>query len=339
MSKRGAFVLGLALLAAACGSTIMREGPPVEPAHFDENADAVIAADGARLPMRIWAPAEQPTAVVVAVHGFNDYSHSFEGVGQFLSERGIAVYAYDQRGFGQAPHPGYWPGQKAMIDDLVAAASLIAQRHPGVPLYIMGESMGGAVTMVTMARSSPDLPKISGIILVAPAVWSRDDLGLLPRVALWVSTKLLPWMKLTGQGLDISPTDNDAILRELSRDPLVIKATRADTINGLVNLMSAAKAAAPKLDVPVLMLYGEHDQVVPAEPSFQVMEDLLRRPIAPVLALYAHGWHMLTRDREARVVDGDIASWIENPRRPLPSGADQNARMKLLQRVPGKGDA
>jgi hypothetical protein len=48
---------------------------------------------------------------------------------------------------------------------------------------------------------------------------------------------------------------------------------------------------------------------------------------------------MLTRDREARVVDGDIASWIENPRRPLPSGADQNARMKLLQRVPGKGDA
>src|SRR5277367_4385341 len=121
MSMRAWLVLGLALLVAACASTILPEGPPTGIAHLDKNNDAVIAADGARLPMRVWLPDQAPKAVVVGVHGFNDYSRSFESVGRFLSEHGIALYAYDQRGFGQAPNTGYWPSQKTLIDDLGAA--------------------------------------------------------------------------------------------------------------------------------------------------------------------------------------------------------------------------
>ncbi len=66
-------------------------------------------------------------------------------------------------------------------------------------------------------------------------------------MALWIGARLMPGLTLTGRGLGIKPSDNIAMLRALSRDPLVIKETRVDTIYGLVNLMDAALAAAPRL--------------------------------------------------------------------------------------------
>ena len=80
----------------------------------------------------------------------------------------------------------------------------------------------------------------------------------------------MPGLTLTGRGLKIKPSDNIAMLRALSRDPLVIKETRVDTIYGLVDLMDAALASAPLLDVPLLVMYGAKDEIVPqdADPAF-----------------------------------------------------------------------
>src|SRR5437870_7543725 len=68
------------------------------PARFD--GAAFIAADGARLPLRSWLPRGEVKAVILALHGFGDYSNAFTLPGEFWAERGIATYAYDQRGFG-----------------------------------------------------------------------------------------------------------------------------------------------------------------------------------------------------------------------------------------------
>ena len=76
-----------------------------------------MAADGAELPLRSWLPqAGPPDAVLVALHGFNDYSNFFDGPGRWLAGRGIASYAYDQRGFGGAPHRGLWAGTEALAE-------------------------------------------------------------------------------------------------------------------------------------------------------------------------------------------------------------------------------
>ena len=66
----------------------------------------------------------------------------------------------------------------------------------------------------------------------------------------------MPGLTLTGRGLKIKPSDNIEMLRALARDPLVIKATRVDTIYGLVDLMDAALASAPRLDAPMFVMYG-----------------------------------------------------------------------------------
>jgi acylglycerol lipase len=324
MSVLAKIVLSLVLLvAAACAPLVEPAGPVVTAPHMA--SDALIMADGTSLPLRTWLPEGQPRAVVIAVHGMNDYSFSFEGAGQQLAKSGIATYAYDQRGFGQAPHPGVWAGTATMVADLKEVRALLGARHPGVPFYLLGESMGGAVAMVALADSNPIA--CNGTILVAPAVWGRANMNIFEKGALWLSAHTLPWFTLSGRGLNITPSDNIEMLRALSRDPLVIKQTRIDAIWGLVNLMDQAYDEAWRVTGPVLMLYGRNDEIIPKAPSFEVMRRF--PPSEARIAYYEKGYHMLLRDLEGATVVGDIAAWIANPTTPLPSAADE-AAAKLL---------
>lgn len=321
-------LLLLLLLLSACAAQFHLPGPPVVSAQL--NHDHWVSPDGARLPMRAWLPKGEPKAVMVALHGMNDYSNFFDEPGQYLASKGIAAYAYDQRGFGQGPHPRFWSSGRAMAEDLRNAAALVAARHPGVPLYILGESMGGAVTMLAVAEAPP--PNLHGIILSAPAVWGRASMNVFQRAALWLSYQIAPGWELTGRGLNITPSDNIEMLRKLSADPLVIKATRVDAIRGLVDLMDEAAAAAPGLRVPALVLYGEKDEIIPAEPTWDAIERLPATGSIQKVAVYPNGYHMLLRDLQARVVLDDIAAWVADPSGPLPSAADRRAAEMLAKR-------
>jgi alpha-beta hydrolase superfamily lysophospholipase len=290
------------------------------------------AADGQVLPLRSWLPPRgirggEVKAVILALHGFNDYSNAFEGPGEAWAKLGIATYAYDQRGFGAAPEHGFWPGRAALAADAATASQILRRLYPGVPLYLLGDSMGGAVAVVAMTRESgTPVADVDGIILTAPAVWGRATMDFLPRLALWGAVRLMPGLTLTGRGLEKKPSDNIAMLRALSRDPLVIKETRIDTIYGLVDLMDAALDSAPLLDAPMLMMYGAKDEIVPKAPIRRFVASLppeCRRRAR--LAWYDDGYHMLLRDLESPVVSADVANWVLAPAAPLPSGADRIA--------------
>jgi pimeloyl-ACP methyl ester carboxylesterase len=141
--------------------------------------------------------------------------------------------------------------------------------------------------------------------------------------ALWLAVHTLPGSRITGRGLGIVASDNVEMLRALGRDPMVIKNTRMDAVYGLVNLMDEAMAAAPRLDGRLLVLYGEHDQLIPPG---AIGEMLGRLPPETAerrrFALYPNGCHMLTRDLQAETVWRDIDAWLADPEAPLPSGAD-----------------
>lgn len=323
--RRALLLAGLATAAATagCAPRLYPAGPPVaEPAL---SGDGLVMADGARLPLRAWLPPSRPRAVVLALHGFNEYARSFaEDPAPHFTAEGIALYAYDQRGFGQAPNRGTWAGSATLATDAAAAARLIRARHPGLPLVMMGESMGGAVAMV--AEASADPPPVDGYVLLAPAVWGRASMPPIMRWVLDGAARIIPMVAFASTAGGITPTDNLDTLRRWSRDPLVIKETRVDAVKGLVDLMDDAVAAAPRFGArrPVLLLYGARDQLVPAGPTRAVL-----RAFPPGarhrLGYYAEGHHQLLRDRNGPAVARDIAAWIADPAAPLPSGADRAA--------------
>ena len=323
--------VALATGLAACAPRLAPPGPLIEaPAEARLTGGSLVTRDGLTLRLRSWSPAGPPAAVILALHGYNDYSKAFEDPATFLAGEGFLVYAYDQRGFGESPHTGIWAGSRRLTGDLSDAAHVLRTRHPNLPFFLLGVSMGGAVILA--AAGGGELPPTDGVVLAAPAVWARSTMPWYQRVALWTAAHSLPWARLTGKGLNIRPSDNIEMLRELGRDPLVIKGSRIDAIYGLVNLMDEALAAAPHLKTRALLLYGERDEIVPKDPSFRLWRDLpdsVRRNQRR--ALYENGWHMLLRDLEAERVLGDIAAWIEDQDAPLPSGADAHA-LAALQR-------
>jgi alpha-beta hydrolase superfamily lysophospholipase len=299
-------IAALAVFLAGCAPQLAARGtesraPVLTDDHF-------VTRDGLSLFVQQWR-AENPKAILVALHGMNDYSHAFALPAPYWAEQGITTLAYDQRGFGRSPHTGLWPGDDVLRQDLHDFVDAAHKRYPGLPVYVLGESMGGAVAMTAFASADP--PAAQGLILVAPAVWGSDTMPFTYRTTLWLGAHTLPWYTLTGSGLNIWPSDNLQVLRENARDPLFIKGTRIDAIYGLVHLMSEADAAADKLNrTPLLFLYGGKDQIIPADATHYVLERISQDGVKE----YPDGYHMLLRDLKAAPRWADIARWITEAR-------------------------
>lgn len=316
--KRRAFLLSS--LLAACAPVVQQPRLPVagfRGARFKD--DRFISFDGAALGLTVWEAEYEPEGVVVGLHGMNDYANAFHMAAPWWAGQGITTYAFDQRGFGRSPHRGVWGGDELMCEDLRTCVDLVRERHPGVPVAVVGESMGGAVAIAAFASKRP--PKAERLVLLAPAVWGWSSQPLPNRTALWFtahvagSRVIKPPRWLTQ---NIRASDNIEELRAMGRDPLMIWGARSDAIWGLVHLMETAWASTGRLRVPTAYLYGANDEIIPPEPTIQAAA---RLPRGQRTAFYREGWHLLLRDREAERVWRDVAAFIADPHAHLPSGA------------------
>src|SRR5262249_52359622 len=111
-------LLFLLMVLALAGCAPQLQPPRTDSAAPQLLADRLIMNDGAALPLRQWQPAGEPKAVILALHGFNDYSLSFDAPARTWAAAGIATFAFDQRGFGATPYRGLWAGEDRMIEDL-----------------------------------------------------------------------------------------------------------------------------------------------------------------------------------------------------------------------------
>lgn len=314
----------LCLGLQACKPAIQARGNNIISGYLLQ--DLYITGDGSYLPLSVWHTKQPaPNAILIALHGFNDYRQFFDTAGKYFQKLGYTSYAYDQRGFGHSSTRGHWSGVDAYIEDLTLFTLLIKQKHPDTPVYLIGESMGGAIVISTMARY-PKIP-IDGIILAAPAVWARDTMPWYQQGLLWSLAHTMPDLTLTGEGMEIQASDNIDMLIALGKDPLIIKKTRVAAIYGLTNLMDTALHNADQLNVNTLLLYGEQDQIIPKMPTRIFFDGIMLHPDkTKTLAYYDKGYHMLLRDLQAERVFKDIHTWINNHQQHLPSGADLYGR-------------
>jgi acylglycerol lipase len=326
-------MFAVALAASGCTPLVVARGPDIATPSLDlaqPDKETFTTRDGLALGVSSW-PAGKPRAVVVAFHGMNDYARFIRGPAAYWAEQGVSTYALDQRGFGRSPNTGLWAGGDAMTQDFRDFTAAVRARNPGVPLYLLGESMGGAVVLAGL--SQPDPPAVDGVILVAPAVWGWSTMNFWYRSALWIVSHTLPAKRVTGSGLTIHPSDNIDALRDLGSDPLVIKPTRTDAVYGLVGLMDEAIKHAPKVKAPVLLLYGEKDEIVPRWPIQKLVEKLESEPR---IVLYPNGYHLLMRDKQRQVVWNDVLAFIERRNGELPSGFEFPRQAFIEGKVWGK---
>jgi alpha-beta hydrolase superfamily lysophospholipase len=321
MTKRLLAVLAAALALGACTPMLLQKAgaPPFgfPGPHFDK--DYVVSFDGARLGLRTWEAKGEPWAVIVGVHGMDDYSNAFHLAAPWWAEQGVTTIAYDQRGFGRSPRRGVWAGDALMEDDLRTVVALAKLKYPHAIIAVVGESMGGAVAAEAFASAQP--PQADRLVLLSPAVWGWSEQPWAYKSILWLAANFTaghiynPPDWLTRK---IIPSDNREELIAMGRDPLMLWGARSDTLYGLVTMMDRAQEAVGHIRAPVLYCYGAHDDIIPKHAAFHAARTL---KASDQTAYYAHGYHLLMRDHEGPMVWGDVLAFIRNPSAPLPSGA------------------
>lgn len=321
MRRLGAGVLAALLaLLAACAPVTQHIGHPAPGFAGPRLEDRdFISFDGAKLGLQHWDPAGQPWAVVIGLHGMDDYSNTFHLAGDYWAREGIATWAYDQRGFGRSPDRGIWPGRQLMDDDLRTFSALIRQRYPHAVIAVAGVSMGGATAIDAFASDRP--PTADRLVLLSPAVWGWSSQPLPYRVALWGLAHTAPGLVLKPPAFvtnKILASDNIDELIRMGRDPNLIWGTRTDALYGLMNLMQHGWSETGGLRIPTFYAYGAKDQLIPKDAAFHAAADL---PAGDRTAYYVNGYHLLLIDLENPLVWDDVAAFLRNPNAPLPSGA------------------
>ena len=227
----------------------------------DTTLSTFTASDGDNLALQDWPLPDHVTlrGVVLMVHGLGEHAGRYDQLARRLNSWGFAVRGYDQYGHGESDGVrGALPGRTRLLDDLLdVMESTRARMQDGVPLILLGHSMGGLVTACLLAlRKVP----VEGLVLSSPAL----DAGLSAFQKLLLATvpRVAPNLTL-GNGLD-----PDLI----SHDPDVVAAYKADPkvharISGrLARFIAEAGPMvverAHKWTVPTLLMYAGADQLV-----------------------------------------------------------------------------
>ena len=173
----------------------------------------------------------------------------------------------------------------------------------------------GATVSLLAATAIPDPITPAGIILSAPAVITHGDIPWWQKTAVDLS-KYFSWISISKAPLiKVKFTDNPYILKELRKDNNVIKNISIESVKGMLELMQVATENAYKLESETLLLYGEHDEIIPITSIVKFLNSLSLKPKEFTGIFYEQGYHMLLRDKQGVNVWEDIVSWILHPER------------------------
>ncbi|MDZ7829774.1 MAG: alpha/beta fold hydrolase [Halofilum sp. (in: g-proteobacteria)] len=312
-------------LLAACAVPVPPLVPSVSPGDVARLVeDAWIAADGSALPLTRWLAEGEPAGVVLALHGFSEHGGVFFTLAPQLADAGYSVYAYDQRGFGATASRGFWPGADQLTADARSAWRLLRERYPQTPVHLLGHSMGAAIAV--LATTGTHRVEPASTVLVSPAVHGWDTLPWIQRVALRVGHFVVPGAQARQRWarafVDITVTDDPVIRRMQALDPAILRKVRIDMIHGVVELMDVAADRVSQVPTPLLIQYGERDDIIPTLAACALFERLHARPASGRwFALYPEGYHYLTRDLQRDRTIRDILDWLAAPGTAPHSGA------------------
>jgi acylglycerol lipase len=316
-----AAALALTLLALAGCATPMVQHSLTPTAEFRGphlEKDAFVSFDGARLPMTTWDAKGEPWAVIIGLHGMNDYSNGFHLAAPVWAADGITTLAYDQRGFGKSVSRGIWPGTDLLKQDIKTIVPLVRARYPHAIIAVAGISMGGGSAITAFADE--DAPQADRLVLLAPAVWGWSSQPIAYKTALWTVGHIAPGLTLSPpkgiSRLTITTSDNHDELVKMGRDDNMLWGARTDVLTGIVNMMQTAWESTGKIKTPTAYLYGYRDEVIPHKAAFHAVAAL--KPTDKT-AYYLDGYHLLLVDKQRERVIRDVEGFLRDPNAPLVS--------------------
>ncbi len=253
-----------------------------------------------------WEPDPPIKGVICLVHGYAEHVGRYEHVADYFARRGFFVLAYDLRGHGRSGGTrAHVDSFEQYYDDIDLVLSQARQRHPRLPLFLYGHSLGGSqVLNFAIVRK----PQIQGVIAASPLIRltqvPKAKAALAKLLSRITPTLTIPY-SVDLDGLSRNPSVKEKYIN----DPLVL---RVVTVRFAVALMIAGNWLldhADELTLPTLVTQGSSDRVVDAsatrEFSAKAPKSLL------TYKEWDGGYHELHNDIIKEEVLNFIFTWIE----------------------------
>jgi alpha-beta hydrolase superfamily lysophospholipase len=272
-----------------------------------KEALTIRASDGLSLTAAHWPAAAPERGVVVLVHGLGEHMARYAHVVARLQQAGLAVLAFDHRGHGTSPGPrGFTPSFPRMIDDVQSAIDAAAARHPGLPVFLYGHSLGGLLVMLTGMQRRP---AVRGIVASAPFLRPafKPPAGkvLLARAAARIWPGLIMASGLDPNGLSRDP----AVVQAYVADPLVHDRISSCLGAGLFEGGEWALAHASEMRIPLLLMHGSQD---PLTSSAASREFAASSRNGCVLRIWDGLYHEIHNEPERAAVLDTACEWFDS---------------------------
>lgn len=262
------------------------------------------AADGTTLFRRSWTPSDPPRSIVIVVHGLGEHSGRYDHVAEALTAEGHEVHALDHRGHGRSGGKRVHVRRfDEFVADLERFRTIVAR--PGLPLVVLGHSMGGAIALDHVLRHGD---AVTALALSGPALSTGPEVTPFQMRVFRVIARIAPGLRVRGLPAEA-----------ISRDPAVVAAYRADPLvytgritaglgSALLDEMAGFAHRFGDLRLPVLLLHGTADQLADVAGS-RALEAAATD--AAVTAHYYEGlYHEVFNEPERDRVIADLTSWL-----------------------------
>ncbi len=260
-------------------------------------------------PLLSWKPDKKPVGALLCVHGMGLHKAAYTEFGKKMAERGYVVFSMDVRGFGAY---GKITGQeridlKACASDVVHVARAISQYNPGVPIFVVGESMGGAIAL--QAGCLPDCGgTISGIISSVPAAERYNSTETKLKVAWHFITSPHTQYDITSDVVS-RVTANEKVVEDWKTDRESRLHLATSELVNFDRFMGHTKSMVRDLRKPVLVTQGANDKLVRPESTIELFGAIAHPD--KTLILLGDGEHLIFEKGcfPDVLLDG-IAAWM-----------------------------
>ena len=215
--------------------------------------------DGCRLALHCWGAGFSPAAVVFYIHGMQSHAGWANCTGESIASARTWVYVLDRRGSGlSGGDRGDVISLQTLLDDFHFALSLLAQRHPGAKVILVGQSLGGSILAGLLAW----LPKnvdYHGAVFLSPAL-SQLHAKLQPGdIEIFLADKSSSLHKTNL--LDENYTRDDAVLNFIRTDPLVIRHITKRSLSAYIELERMYMRRSDYISSRSLLLQPNNDPI------------------------------------------------------------------------------
>ena len=256
---------------------------------------------------QVWSPTSAPKGVIFLVHGAGEHSARYQHVASFFNDNGYVLAGLDHNGHGRSEGvPGHVEDFEDYSTDLRLLQDRVTKQYPGLPLFLLGHSLGGLISCNYLLQYQDDF---AGAILSGPAIKAEAEPPPFQMLLIRLMSALVPRvgvLQLDAAGVSRDP----AVVEDYVQDPLVHHGKMsARKIRCLFLTMHKVQDRAGEICLPMLVMHGEEDSM--ASPSGSVVLDERLGSTDKTLVLYPGLYHEILNEPEQQEVMDAMLAWFD----------------------------